>query len=199
METDAARLAEQLLLEKHEPVAIVGIGLRFPGGNDTLNGFADFLGAGRSGTGPIPPGRWDVDALGREAGERIRAAGGGFLDAVDQFDPRFFDISAKEAPFIDPQQRLVLETAWEALENANIDPSPLRHGNGGVYVAVANMDYAIEMGSLPYADMAYVGTGMAHSAASGRVSYFLGWRGPSISVDTACTWPCRVCAAESAT
>jgi mycoketide-CoA synthase len=187
MKTNSSELAAQLLLEKYEPIAIIGIGLRFPGRNDTLAGFADFLGAGRSGTGPIPPGRWDIDTLGAEARERIGAVGGGFLDAVDQFDPGFFDISTREAPFIDPQQRLVLETAWEALENANIDPFPLRHGNGGVYVAIANMDYAIEMSSLPYADMAYVGTGMQHSAASGRVSYFLGWRGPSISIDTACS------------
>ena len=149
MKTDAAGLAEQLLLEKYEPIAIVGMGLRFPGRNENPAEFADFLEAGRSGTGPIPPGRWDINTLEGEARERIRTVGGGFLDAVDQFDPRFFAISTREAPFIDPQQRLVLETAWEALENASIDPTPLRHGNGGVYVALANMDYAIEMSSLP--------------------------------------------------
>ncbi len=189
---DAQRqILERLLLEKHEPVAVVGVGLRFPGGNDTLDGFAEFLRAGRSGVGPIPADRWDASAYaatGPDIAGKIRCAGGGFLDGVDQFDPRFFNISPKEAPYVDPQQRLVLETAWAALEDAAIDPTPLRGANGGVYVAVSNIDYAAEMSALPEAELnGYIGTGMAHSAASGRLSYFLGWRGPSVSVDTACS------------
>ena len=184
------QLAE-LLLEKYEPIAVVGIGLRFPGGNTTPEGFAAFLRAGSSGLGPLPADRWDPDAYTSDdpaAKGVIRCAAGGFLDGVDRFDARFFNISPKEADFVDPQQRLALEVAWEALEDAGIDPTPLRHGDGGVYVAVSNMDYAAEMSALPPEVLnSYIGTGMAHSAVSGRLSYFLGWRGPSITVDTACS------------
>ncbi|NUR61102.1 MAG: type I polyketide synthase [Catenulispora sp.] len=179
------------LYEKYEPVAIVGIGLRFPGGNDTPEGFAEFLRQGRSGLGPLPTDRWDAEAFLSEdpaAKGVIRCAAGGFLEGVDRFDARFFNISPKEADFVDPQQRLALEVAWEALEDAGIDPTPLRHGDGAVYMAVSNMDYAAEMSLMPAEELnSYIGTGMAHSAVSGRLSYFLGWRGPSITVDTACS------------
>ena len=184
-------LLEQLLLERYESVAVVGIGLRFPGANTTPAGFADFLRAGRSGITPIPAERWDVPAwtaAGPDELGKIWCAGGGFVDGVDEFDPRFFNISPKEAAYIDPQQRLALETAWEALEHAAIDPTPLRGGDGGVYMAVSNFDYAAEIGALPPPELnGYAGTGTAHSASAGRLSYFLGWRGPSIHVDTACS------------
>ncbi|MEV5882341.1 type I polyketide synthase [Streptomyces sp. NPDC052020] len=198
-ELDAAREAleeqrhvlRELLLEKHEPIAIVGVGMRFPGGNSTLSGFAEFLEQGRSGTGPIPEDRWDVAGFssgGKDAKGKIRTFAGGFLDRVDRFDPQFFNISPKEAQYIDPQQRLALETAWEALEEAGIDPSGLRNGNGGVYVGVSTVDYTIEADALAYEELdAHIGTGTAHSAVPGRISYFLGWRGPSMAVDTACS------------
>jgi acyl transferase domain-containing protein/acyl carrier protein len=188
--TGQRQLLQRLLLEKYEPIAIVGIGLRFPGGNDTLAGFEAFLRDGRSGIGPIPADRWDAGfaATGADSAGTVRTSGGGFLAGLDQFDPKFFNISPKEADYIDPQQRLVLETAWEALENAAIDPATLRHGLGGVYLGAGSMDYLLELDSLPYADLdSHIGTGTAHSAVSGRVSYFLGWRGPCISVDTACS------------
>ena len=178
------RLLEQLLMERCEPIAVVGIGLRFPGGNDTPAGFADFLAAGRSGTGPIPADRWDVAAF----ASTVRTAGGGFLDGIDHFDARFFNISPKEAQYVDPQQRILLETVWAALEHANIDPTGLRHGTGGVYVGVSNTDYSIELDTLPPDELdGHLGTGNAHSAMAGRLSYFLGWRGPCLSVDTACS------------
>ncbi|MFD8687715.1 SDR family NAD(P)-dependent oxidoreductase [Streptomyces sp. NPDC059651] len=198
-ELDAAREAleeqrhvlRELLLEKHEPIAIVGVGMRFPGGNSTLPGFAEFLEQGRSGTRPIPEDRWDVEGFssgGQDAKGRIRTFAGGFLDQVDQFDPQFFNISPKEAQYVDPQQRLALETAWEALEEAGIDPNSLRNGNGGVYVGVSTVDYTIEADALAYEELdANIGTGTAHSAVPGRISYFLGWRGPSMAVDTACS------------
>ncbi|TXL85782.1 type I polyketide synthase [Streptomyces sp. IB2014 016-6] len=174
-----------------EPVAIVGIGLRLPGANDTPDGLTEFLRAGRSGLGPIPTDRWDPEGLTSDdpdAKGTMRCAQGGFLDRPDHFDAKFYNISPKEADYIDPQQRLALEVAWEALEDAGIDPTGLRHGDGAVYVAVSNMDYAAEMMALPVAELnGYIGTGMAHSAVSGRISYFLGWRGPSITVDTACS------------
>ncbi|MDT0442558.1 type I polyketide synthase [Streptomyces johnsoniae] len=174
-----------------EPIAIVGIGLRLPGGNDTPDGFAEFLRTGQSGVRPLPTDRWDAEALHSndpDAQGTIRSAQGGFLDDLDQFDAKFFNISPKEADYIDPQQRLTLEVAWEALEDAGIDPGPLRHGGGGVYIAVSNMDYAGEMADYSPEELnSYMPTGAALSAVSGRLSYFLGWRGPCITVDTACS------------
>jgi acyl transferase domain-containing protein/acyl carrier protein len=184
-------LLERLLLEKYEPVAVVGVGMRLPGGNDSRASLADFLRAGRSGTGPIPPDRWDVDALASgtpvEPG-RIGTSGGGFLDGIDQFDAAFFGISPKEAGYVDPQQRLILETAWAALEDAGLDATALRGTDGGVYVGVSSADYLVATDQLPFEELdGYLGAGTAHSAASGRLSYFLGWRGPCVSVDTACS------------
>lgn len=179
----------QLLREKYEPIAVIGAGIRFPGGNETLDGFADFLRTGSSGIRPVPQDRWDVSAFAANGAEqgRVRTTSGGFLNQIDQFDPQFFNISPKEAPWVDPQQRLLLETTWEALESANIDPASLRHGNGGVYVGTSSVDYALELDSIPYPDLdGKLATGMTAYPMSGRLSYFLGWRGPSLSVDTAC-------------
>src|SRR4051812_32488396 len=174
-----------------EPIAIVGIGLRFPGGSGSLDEFARFLAEGRSGIGPLPTDRWDTTAfLPTDPAERgkIRTSGGGFLDRIDQFDPMFFNISPKEAQYMDPQQRMLLETAWQALEHANIDPASLRRSNGGVYVGASSIDYALEMDSLPYAELdGLLASGITMFPMSGRLSYFLGWRGPSASIDTACS------------
>ncbi|MFW6690683.1 type I polyketide synthase [Streptomyces sp. MAR4 CNX-425] len=174
-----------------EPIAVVGIGLRFPGGNTTPDGFADFLRAGRSGLRPLPTDRWDpVDAGqdGAGAGDLLRCAQGGFIDKVDHFDAQFFHISPKEADYVDPQHRVALEVAWEALEDAGIDPTPLRHGTGGVYMAVSNVDYVGEMTAYDLDELnTYMATGATFSALSGRLSYFLGWRGPCMTVDTACS------------
>lgn len=184
-------LLRELLLEKYEPIAIVGVGLRFPGGNSTPAEFEEFLRAGNSGTGPIPNDRWDVDkyfSTEPATKGKTSAAGGGFLDAIDQFDPKFFNLSPKEAQYIDPQHRLALETAWEALEDANIDPTRLKGSNGGVYFGISCFDYTLEISALSDEELdAYVGTGTAHSAVPGRISYLLGWRGPSIAIDTACS------------
>ncbi|MGO4431623.1 beta-ketoacyl synthase N-terminal-like domain-containing protein, partial [Streptomyces sp. MCAF7] len=118
----------------------------------------------------------------------IRTRGGGFLEGIDRFDPAFFGISPKEADYVDPQQRLLLETAWEALEDAGLDAHALRGGDGGVYVGISSADYMIAAETLPYeAINGYLGTGTAHSAASGRLSYVLGWHGPCASFDTACS------------
>jgi acyl transferase domain-containing protein len=184
-------LVRRLLLEKYEPIAIIGVGLRFPGDNNTIRGFTEFLDAGRSGTCPIPEDRWDVAAFSpaddQEKG-KVRSSGGGFLHGIDQFDPAFFNISPKEARCLDPQQRLALETSWEALENANIDPTGLRHGTGGVYFAASANDYTMEIGALAGDDLdGYLAAGLIHAAVSGRLSYFLGLRGPSITIDTACS------------
>lgn len=183
-------LVREMLLEKYEPIAIVGMSLRFPGGSETPEEFAAFLRAGRSGMGPIPP-RWDVDSLHsdeRGARGKILPSEGGFISGVEAFDPIFFNISPKEADYIDPQQRLVLECAWEALESANIDPATLRDGNGGVYLGVCQMDYAIEVERLAAEELdPYLAAGVANSAVAGRLSFFLGLRGPCIAIDTACS------------
>src|SRR5258708_8099542 len=173
-----------------EPIAIVGVGLRFPGGNETLDGFEQFLREGGSGTRPVPEDRWDTAAFTSadpEVRGKIRAAGGGFLDKIDEFDAQFFSISPIEACNTDPQQRILLETAWEALENANINPATLRHGNGGVYIGASSIDYALELDSVRYEDLdGHLAAGITTFPMSGRLSYFLGWRGPSLSTDTAC-------------
>ncbi|MGH3943104.1 MAG: type I polyketide synthase [Pseudonocardiaceae bacterium] len=189
--TPQQELLQQLLLEKYEPIAIVGMGLRFPGDNDTPSAFEEFLRAGRSGIVPTPEDRWDSSTFWSDTGDapgKVRTVGGGFLSDIDQFDPKFFNISPKEADYIDPQQRLVLETAWTALEDADIDPTGLRGGNGAVYLGIGSMDYLLELDALEPEELdSHLGTGTAHSAVSGRLSYFLGWRGPCISVDTACS------------
>ncbi|MFB2772484.1 SDR family NAD(P)-dependent oxidoreductase [Pelatocladus sp. BLCC-F211] len=182
---------ENLLLQKHEPIAIIGVGLDFPGGNYSFSEFAAFLQDGGEGICSIPKDRWNVDDLysdGATERGKICTSAGGYLENIKQFDPRFFNISPKEAAYIDPQQRLVLKTMWKALEHANIDPNSSKCRNGGVYVGVSSMDYTLEVNSLSYEEYeAYIGTGTAHSAVSGRVSFFLGWRGPCVSVDTACS------------
>ncbi|MFJ9520410.1 type I polyketide synthase [Kitasatospora sp. NPDC101801] len=187
-------LLKDLMLEKYEPIAVVGVGLRFPGGSNSPDEFADFLRDGRSGIGPFPADRFDLarftdpaDADGEPVQGRIRAAGGGFLDRVDLFDAGFFNISPKEAQYMDPQQRLLLETAWEALEHSTIDPAPLRRGNGGVYIGASSIDYALELESLPYEQLdGHLASGITFFPLSGRLSYFLGWRGPCVSLDAAC-------------
>ncbi|MGW2114329.1 type I polyketide synthase [Streptomyces zhihengii] len=174
-----------------EPIAIVGIGLRFPGGSGSPDEFDAFLREGRSGIGPIPGDRWDVSAFTPESPEdkgKIHTTAGGFLDRVDLFDASFFNISPKEAQYMDPQQRMLLETAWQALEHANIDPTPLRRGNGGVYIGASSIDYSMELDSVPFEELeGNLASGITMFPLSGRLSYFLGWRGPSMSIDTACS------------
>lgn len=182
---------ERLRLERHEPVAIVGIGLRFPGNCRTPVEFSEFLRAGRSGICPVPGERWDVAAFAADGPDdargRMTMARAGFVDQIDQFDPLFFNISPNEARYVDPQQRLLLETAWEAFEHANIDPTPLRRGNGGVYIGASSIDYAFETEALPYDELdGHLATGLTLFPLAGRLSYFFGWHGPSICVDTAC-------------
>src|SRR6476620_10917909 len=108
-------------VDRREPVAIIGMGLRFPGGNNSPGEFSEFLANGRSAIGPIPEGRLGAGVDATEVG----FTNGGYLDEIEQFDAMYFNVSPREADFIDPQQRLVLETAWEALEDANIDPATL--------------------------------------------------------------------------
>lgn len=173
-----------------ETVAVVGMGLRFPGGSRNPEEFWHFLETGGDAITRVPEGRWDLDDLlnpDPAAPGKMTTPWGGFIEDIDQFDPGFFGISPREARGIDPQQRLVLEVGWEALEDAGIDPSTLRGGNAGVFVGISGSDY----GRLLFKDAnrldLYSGTGASPSIAASRLSYFLGLRGPSLAVDTACS------------
>ncbi|WP_018262949.1 type I polyketide synthase [Methylobacterium sp. WSM2598] len=179
--------------QRDEPIAIVGMGCRFPGGAHDPDSFWDLLRGGRHGMVPIPKDRWDADAFydpepGRPGKTYVRT--GGYLHwNVDQFDAAFFRISPREAQYIDPQQRLLLEVTWEALENAGCDPTRLAGSATGVFMGVMNFDYS-KMLSVPSRveeQSLYVASGNGHSVVAGRVSFVLGLQGPSVSLDTACS------------
>ncbi|MCB9450591.1 MAG: SDR family NAD(P)-dependent oxidoreductase [Anaerolineaceae bacterium] len=177
---------------QHEAIAIVGMGCRFPGGADTPAAYWELLREGRDAVTEIPAGRWDVPAYydaDSNAPGKMSVKYGAFVEQVDQFDPAFFSISPREATSMDPQQRLLLEVAWEALENAGQAPDQLSGSATGVFLAMTTNDYGqlfLKSGDLSLLD-AYYASGIAHSIASGRVSYVLGLQGPSLTVDTACS------------
>ncbi|WP_190258172.1 type I polyketide synthase, partial [Dactylosporangium sucinum] len=171
-----------------EPIAIVGLACRFPGGADTPAEFWQLLADGIDGMGPFPTDRgWarsgliDADWLARYRPE------GGFLPGVAGFDAGFFGISPREAVAMDPQQRLVLEASWEAIEHAGIDPASLRAASVGVFVGASNPDYSALAGVNLEAVEGYLATGTATAVLSGRVAYALGLVGPAVTVDTACS------------
>lgn len=172
-----------------EPIAIIGIGCRFPNANNP-QAFWNLLRNGIDTITEIPSSRWDIDTFYHpEAATpgKINTRWGGFLEQVDRFEPSFFGISPREAQQIDPQQRLLLEVSWEALENAQIVPVSLAGSQTGVFIGISNVDYH----RLVYKDLlqieAYSGTGTASSIASNRLSYLLDLRGPSLAIDTACS------------
>ncbi|MGW0738288.1 beta-ketoacyl synthase N-terminal-like domain-containing protein, partial [Streptomyces sp. NPDC002851] len=172
-----------------EPIAIVSMGCRLPGGIDTPEGFWELLAGGRDAIGPFPS-RWDELDLydsDPEAVGKSYVREGGFVDGVDEFDAGFFGISPREALSMDPQQRLVLEASWEALERAGIRPESLRDSRTGVYLGAMSADYGNQQGHDLDSLDGYVSTGNASSVVSGRVSYALGLQGPAVTVDTACS------------
>ncbi|WP_344236694.1 type I polyketide synthase [Actinocorallia libanotica] len=173
-----------------EPIAVVGVGCRFPGGINGPEDFWDFLLAEGDAIGEVPEGRWDAfddgspeiaDLLGKVTRR------GGFLDDIAGFDAQFFGITPREAAVMDPQQRLLLEVAWESLEHAGIAPAGLRGSRTGVFVGVSAPEYA----GLTASDLtrleAFTATGAALSIVANRLSYLLDLRGPSMIVDTACS------------
>lgn len=172
-----------------DTVAIVGMACRFPGGIDSPESLWRFLIEGKHTSSKFPPDR-SMTELADMASPEVAAAMapmGGFIDEPGQFDPEFFGISPREARAMDPQQRMVLETTWQALEDAGIDPNTLRDTDAGVYVGAMGGDYAYLIPGQKDLDPGYVSLGVSQSVLSGRVSYILGLQGPTMSIDTACS------------
>ncbi len=176
--------------DERTPIAIIGMGCRLPGGINSPEQLWPFLLDGGDAIGTVPDGRWDHHA---ETGPRSAAAlravtsQGGFLDDASAFDADFFGISPREAELMDPQQRMMLEVAWEALEHAGIAPLSLSGSDASVYVGVGSDDYGRQMlEDLPGIE-AWTGIGASVCAVANRVSYALDLRGPSMAVDTACS------------
>jgi acyl transferase domain-containing protein/acyl carrier protein len=173
-----------------EPIAVVGMGCRFPGGGDDPHSYWRILRDGVDAITEVPPDRWDIEDYfdsDPDVEGKMYSRWGGFIRDIDQFDPLFFKISPKEAIWMDPQQRLLLEVTWEALENAGQDPAALMNSLTGVFVGISGGDYADLSSSRIDVRELYSGTGNAFSVASGRISYSLGLRGPCMSIDTACS------------
>lgn len=181
-----ARLAEAEDAQA-EPVAIVGMGCRFPGGADTPEAYWALLRDGVDAVREAPADRWDADASFAPelfSPDMIHTRYGGYLDRVDLFDPNFFGLSQSEAAAMDPQQRLLMEVAWEALERAGIPADRIAGSRTGVFVGMTNIcDYYRAMTQPP----ARSGTGVANCVAANRISYFLDLQGPSLVLDTACS------------
>src|SRR5512145_1490052 len=176
-----------------EPIAVIGLGCRFPGGANTPESYWQLLTDGGDAIGEIPAERWDVNAYydaNPDTPGKYSVRLGAFINqSVDRFDPQFFNISPREASSMDPQQRLLLEVAWEALEQAGQAPNKLVGSATGVFVALTSSDYNhlfLTHNDLGLLD-AYYASGVAHSIASGRLSYILGLQGPSLTIDTACS------------
>lgn len=171
-------------------IAIIGIGCRFPGQVNSADDFWECLVSGTDAIIETPASRWqskdyydrDINAPGK-----MSTKWGGYLQRPKDFDANFFGIKAKEAVVMDPQQRVLLETSWHALEQAGINPQTTAGSNTGVFVGISNVDYDRHCSQMGASSDPYVGTGNATAIAANRLSYFYDWRGPSVALDTACS------------
>ncbi len=173
------------------PIAVIGIGCRFPGGADGPAAFWRLLCDGFDATGPIPADRWDADAFyaaDPEAPGKTNARRGAFLGGVDMFDPAFFGIAPREAAALDPQQRILLEVAWEALEHAGLPPARLAGTPAGVFIGVGTSEYAHLLRACGIEAIGSHHLSGTHvNFAAGRIAYCLGLNGPAMALDTACS------------
>jgi len=167
--------------DNSEPIAVVGIGCRFPGSHGP-DAYWQMLLDGTDAVSVVPDGRWERDPSLPPSVDL-----GGFIDGIDQFDPTFFGITQLEADRMDPQQRILLEVAWEALEDAAVPPSTLRGTDVGVFVGISTNEYSRRQSASPELIDVFFGTGNALSIAANRISYALDLHGPSIAIDTACS------------
>jgi acyl transferase domain-containing protein/SAM-dependent methyltransferase len=181
---------EELEAAQQEPIAIIGAGLRFPGGAIDEQSFWDLLARGTDAITEIPRERWDWRAYfnaDADAPGSMCTQHGGFLEGIDRFDAAFFGISPREAVAMDPQHRLTLEVGWEALERAGYAPATLQHSATGVFLGIGNIDYGRSaLADLEHID-AYTASGNSPAMLAGRLSYVLGLHGPSLAVDTSCS------------
>ncbi|HBR00516.1 MAG TPA: polyketide synthase module, partial [Cyanobacteria bacterium UBA11691] len=183
---------EALTQAQTEPIAIIGLGCRFPGGAKDSATYWHLLEQGIDAISEVPGDRWNLeeyyDPEGGKPGKTYTKEGG-FIENVDRFDPHFFRISPRDAVGLDPQQRILLEVTWESLENAGVTLEHLRHSQTGVYMGICTDDYASlriqyqEQGGTDESS----GLGMGRSIGVGRISHFLGLQGPNIQLDTACS------------
>lgn len=182
---------EALENRHHEPIAIIGMGCRFPGGVESPEDFWQLLRDGVDAIAPVPADRWNIDEYYHpdpNTPGTICTREGGFVENLQEFDAQFFRISPREAASLDPQQRLLLEVCWEALENAGLAVDRLVGTQTGVFVGICANDYWHRLLSRQNTEIdAYLATGNSHSVAAGRISYSFGFTGPSLSLDTACS------------
>ncbi|MEU3172357.1 beta-ketoacyl synthase N-terminal-like domain-containing protein, partial [Streptomyces sp. NPDC007000] len=188
---DTQRRVRELEESEREPIAIVGMSCRLPGGVDSPEEFWSLLEAGTDAVSEFPRDRgWDVENLydpDPDAPGRSYVREGGFLDGAGRFDAAFFGISPREALAMDPQQRLLLECSWEAIERSRIDPKSLHGSRTGVFAGSNWQDYNTLLLNAEERSQSYLATGASGSVLSGRVSYTLGLEGPAITVNTACS------------
>ncbi len=171
-----------------EPIAIIGIGCRFPGAQNP-QAFWKMIRDGIDEVSEVPESRWDVESFydpDKSKPGKANTRWGGFLENIDQFEPQFFGIAPKEAVTMDPQQRLLLEVAWETLEDAGQIPEDLKGSKTGVFIGIGTHDYSIMMWQQPVSEP-YATTGTGNCIAANRISYIFDLKGPSLAVDTACS------------